>query len=83
MEREQRGRGIDRRCTVSAAEVGAARFDVAVDIVLNSGPLAPFMEHFWAFVDGDESEAMFRYEMLGGPKPDDAALAAPTVEEKP
>lgn len=38
------------------------RFDKAVDIVLNSGLLAPYMDDFWAFVDGeiDEDEARKR-----------------------
>lgn len=32
------------------------RFDLAIDIVLNSGLMLPYMEYFWAFVDGEITE---------------------------
>jgi len=36
------------------------RWDIAIDIVLNSGLFAPYVDDFWRFVDGEDPEGEFR-----------------------
>ena len=36
------------------------RWDTAIDCVLNSGLLAPYIEDFFRFVDGEITEDQFR-----------------------
>jgi hypothetical protein len=45
------------------ARTEAARFDQAVDRVLNSGLMLPYMDDFWAFVDGKLSWREFDERM--------------------
>jgi len=51
---------------VTASQSQAAcekRWNKAVDCILNSGTMLPYMEDFWRYVDGQITEKQFRDRM--------------------
>lgn len=41
------------------------RWDIAIDYILNTGTMYPYMDSFWKYVDGEISREQFEQEMPG------------------